>query len=181
MSNTKSEIPLFGVDNTTDCEQYLFLNHPTTFISLTSDIKEEHHPIPSPPKSILKPTSPHNVTFAPTPAAAAAAPAPMERKSSTTSTVSSASSDEGFLGGGALRHLSGSHCPHHHRGNAQHLQELAELAALDQQAKARRSSNVQRGAEEKEKQQQDWLSSVLAWWPEQVEGMEHEWTEEFYE
>jgi hypothetical protein len=198
MGNTKPEIPIFAVDNAADCEQFLFLNHPTTFVSLTSDTKDEHHSPPTTPtlpKSILKHCPLHNVTFAPN----AAAP-PMERRSSTTSATSTDSSDSGFLGGGALRHAGGSHHhehepehhePHHHRGNAHHLQELAELAALDRQAKARRSLSMasassnqkvqRRPKEEGGLQQQDWLASVLAWWPEQMECMEHEWTEEFYE
>lgn len=179
-TSIKSEIPVFAVDNSADVEQYLFVNHPTEFISLTSDAKDEHHSTPASPKTelkpILKPFVPQqqqHVTFA--------APAPthpiapkMERQSSTASTVSTASDadSEGFLGGGALRHISGSH----------HLRELAELAELDAQAKAKRQAchaPANQAAVRKPTADEGWLA--MAWWPESMEMMEHEWTDDFYE
>lgn len=186
MANTKPEILPFAVDNSSDCESYLFLNHPTAYISLTSNPSEEYHSPPlSPsttttPKSILKPSKPATVTFA-TPAVTTtttAAP-PMERKASTASTASDLSTcteDDGFLGGGALRHVSGSH----------HLRELAELAQLDREAKAKREQMTPVGNKAvrkpgQETKHQDWLASVMQWWPENLEMAEHEWTEEFYD
>ena len=170
-TSTKPDIPVFAVDNSADVERYLFINHPTDFISLTSEAKDEHHSAPPSPKAapraILKPETQQHVTFAAT-HPVAVAPG-MARKSSTTSNVSTTSDadSEGYLGGGALRHISGSH----------HLRELAELAELDAQAKAKRQAS--QTAVPKPKADEGWLT--MAWWPESMELMEHEWSDDFYE
>jgi hypothetical protein len=186
MANSKPEILPFAVDNAADCESYLFLNHPTSFVPLTADLADEHHSPPLSPKSTPTITNPNHITTS--------HPSAIQRKSSTTSTSSSINSSsspqdddfEGYLGGGALRHLNGSH----------HLRDLAERAALDAEAKARRThaaaaaantslANRGKGVVKKshgaEAKQESWLASVMQWWPENMEMAEHEWTEEFYE
>ncbi|ETN46951.1 uncharacterized protein HMPREF1541_01141 [Cyphellophora europaea CBS 101466] len=189
MANKQQELPLFAVDNTADVEPYLFLNHPMAFVPLTCDAKDEHHSAPpSPtaePKSILKPQThlqPQHVSFAAAPHLPTEAHAPlMERKHSTASDVSDTfmappkpatdfeTCSEGFLGGGALRHVTGSH----------HLRDLAELAELDQQAKARRQSN-QKAVRKPKETTTGW--NVMSWWPEPLDDrMEREWSEEFYD
>ena len=165
MTDKKQEIPIFAVANDADCESYLFINHPSTFIALTSEAKNEHHSGPATPTSAGSTLQPARAN----PAAPTGGAPQMERKHSVTSESSVGSNasapsdlDEGFLGGGALRQV----------GAYSHLADLAagHSAQKPRQRKVERKPAVTDGG---------W--QLLDWWPEPLECMEHEWTEEFYE
>ena len=193
-----NEVPTFApVDTAIDCEGYLYCtaNLPHAFISLTTEDKdlhhqdEGHHPATATTtttKSILKPitTNPTStkavkvVDFAFT---TRPQPPSMERKhSEASSTISSVAQDEecaiidddeGYLGGGALRHVEAySHLSH---VAAEHTVN----PPVQQQPQKKGNTVVERKVHA---DNQGWMH-VMDWWPEPMEGMTHQWVDEFYE
>lgn len=203
-------LPLFATSNLTSCEQYLFLDHPTDFVALTSSPSRDHHH-----------TSDQGMQAIPHPAAAemqrhhSAAPTTSSTSNSSSSSTISPSDapptmQEDYLGGGAVRHPFHTH--QSPTTQQQHLQSLTNLAAQRTATHLRREAcltcahlhpevhfastqpttpqrdpraQVKRREEEEakaeERRRQEWNRDIMTWWPLPLEVLEREWSEEFYD